>query len=238
MNENVEEMYNQLVGQFRRYIGHVTANVGGVYENIKTSAKAEPVYEVTPRAKQKEAMIFLQTQVFQTPKWLMAKDIWNRINNPGEADPIATLQEGALTNLISTSRLNRMQESAERYGADKAYNAIELLNDVQNILFSELVSRKPIESHRRRLQKSYVDKLNNILNGGSSMGMMMVSLNPAGAASFSDVSKSDIPSIARTQLVDLRSEVARAAPLTTDKMSKIHLLDLQQRIKNALDPKK
>ena len=28
--DNLEEMYGQLVGQFSRYMGHVTKNVGGV----------------------------------------------------------------------------------------------------------------------------------------------------------------------------------------------------------------
>ena len=31
----LEGLYNSLVGQYRRYMGHVTKNVGGVYENPK-----------------------------------------------------------------------------------------------------------------------------------------------------------------------------------------------------------
>ncbi|MCW3113379.1 MAG: zinc-dependent metalloprotease, partial [Segetibacter sp.] len=234
-NENIDEMYTQLVAQFRRYMGHVAANVGGVYETIKTSAQDEPVYEVTPKAKQREAITFLQSQIFITPKWLMSKDIWNRVNNPGETDPIVASQESVLNSLFSSSRLNRMQQSTERFGASKAYSAIELFNDVQNGLFVELTSKQPIDTYRRRLQKSYVDKLNDLINPSS--GFTISFGGGSTAISSVDISNTDIPSIARAQLVQLRTSVTNAIPATTDKMSKMHLLDLKQRIKDALDPK-
>jgi hypothetical protein len=234
-NENIDEMYAQLVGQYRRYTGHVTANVGGVYENIRTSMEATPVYEVTPKSRQKEAVAFLQANVFETPNWLLSKEILNRINNPGETNPVVTAQESALNSLISTDRLNRMQESTERFGAQKAYSAMELLDDVQNGLFQELKSKKPIDSYRRRLQKSYVEKLSGMVNGSQGMA---ISVNRAGGLSFSNVGNSDLSAIARMQLVDLQKQVALASAGTTDKMSRIHLIDLRERIKDALDPKK
>lgn len=235
-NQNIDEMYTQLVGQFRRYMGHVTANVGGVYETIKTSAQAEPVYEVTPKTRQTEALNFLQTQLFNTPVWLMDKSILNRITNPGESDLIASAQEAALNNLLSADRLNRMQISLERFPG-KAYSAVEMINDLQNGLFSELKSKKPIDTYRRRMQKSYVDKLEAFVNPATTTGLLLISFNRAGSLSPTELSRTDIPSIARMQLMQLKTQVSGALAGTTDKMSKIHLLDLQQRIKTALDPK-
>lgn len=236
-DKNIDEMYGQLTGQFRRYVGHVTANVGGVYENIKTSMQSGPVYEPTPKAKQREAVAFLQQQVFATPTWLISKEIWNRINNPGESDPVASAQETALSNLLSTERLTRLQESADRYGAVKAYSALELFEDVQNGLFAELKTNKPIDSYRRKLQKSYVDKLNKMINSNNSV-ISFVSTGRSNSFASGDLSKTDIPSIARAQLVSLKKQVERAATAESDRMSKLHLLDINQRIKDALDPKK
>jgi hypothetical protein len=234
-NENIDEMYTQLVTQFRRYMGHVTTNIGGVTETIKTSTQDEPVYEVTPKAKQREAVAFLQNQIFVTPYWLMSKNIWNRINNPGATDPIVTSQETVLNSLLTTSRLTRMQEVTERFGATKAYSAVELVHDVQKGLFTELISKKPIDTYRRRLQKSYVDKLKSMVNSPSSNAGFLISFGGPSALS-ADVSRTDIPSIARAQLVELKSQVTNAIAGTTDKMSKIHLLDLKERIKDALEP--
>ncbi|MBC7720635.1 MAG: zinc-dependent metalloprotease [Pedobacter sp.] len=235
LNENIAEIYTQLLGQFNRYIGHVTKSIGGITETFKSVDEKGDVYEVVPKAYQKEAVGFLNKQLFQTPRWLVAKDIWNKFNNPIALDPVASVQERGLSSLISTDRMNRMQVCLERFGGDKAYNAMELLNDVQTDLFSELSSKKPIDEYRRILQKSYVEKLSAVINPiatGGSISIQGISFGPS-----VDLKRSDVPAIVRAQLVELRSKILSAAPTTADKMSKVHLLDLEQKIKKALDPK-
>lgn len=241
LNENIETMYGQLLGQFRRYVGHVSRNIGGVYETFKTAEQDEPVYEVTPKSMQRDALGFLNRQLFQTPKWLIDKKIWDKINPPGSVDPIASAQEAALAGLLSGDRMNRMQYSVERFGADKAYSALEMISELQNDLFSELKSNKAIDGYRRMLQKSYVDKLDNLLNPPAISVSGTITFPGGGgranpyATGFN--SRSDVYSIARAQLVQLRSQVAAAAGTASDRMSKIHLQDLSEKIKQALDPK-
>ncbi len=239
LNENIAEIYTQLLGQFRRYMGHVTKNIGGITETFKSVDEKGDVYEVVPKAYQKEAVSFLNKQLFQTPKWLVAKDIWNRFNNPIALDPIANAQESSLASLISTDRMNRMQICMERFGTDKAYNAMELLSDVQTDLFSELSSKKSIDEYRRILQKSYVEKLSSIINPKSENTSFVITGGGRGGFSATpiDLKRSDVPAIVRAQLVGLRSKIIAAIPATKDTMSKVHLLDLDQKIKNALDPK-
>ncbi len=238
-NENIATMYGQLLGQYRRYYGHVARNIGGVYETFKVAEQDEPVYEPTPKAMQRDALGYMNRQVFQTPKWLIDKKIWDKINAPGTADPLASAQEGALATLLTLDRLNRMQYAAERFGADKAYSAIEMMNDLQTDLFSELKSNKAIDSYRRMLQKSYVEKLNNLLNPASNNAATII----IGGGGFSNPyasganSRSDVYSIARAQLTQLRAQVNAAAATNSDRMSKIHLQDLAEKIKRALDPK-
>lgn len=238
MYENVDQMYTQLVGQYRRYIGHVTTNVGGIYENINTSLQGEQVYQITPKSLQKDAVVFLNEQVFQTPTWLMSNEILTRISNPGESEPVETAQESALSNLISTDRLNRLQESIDRYGIEKAYTASELLSDVQSNLFAELRTKKSIDTYRRRLQRSYVERLNNIANPSVTGNGILFSGGGFSSVYGNDLKMSDLPSIAVAQLSDLKTLVNSTLLLTTDKMTRLHLLDLQKRIKDALDPKK
>ena len=236
LNDNLSDIYGQLVAQFRRYIGHVSRNVGGVYETFKSVEQPGAVYEITPKALQKESVTFLNKQVFTTPRWLIVKDVWDRINNPVGLNPVASLQEVALANLISVDRMQRMQTCIERFGADKTYNAMELLNDVQVGLFSELSTQKPIEYYRRLLEKSYVDKLSAIINPTSGSATTL-SFQGFTITMGADASRSDLPAIARGQLQQLRSQILAAIPLTTDKLSKLHLQDLQEKIKRTLDPK-
>lgn len=239
LNDNIEVMYNQLLGQFRRYVGHVSRNIGGVYETFKTADQDEPVYEITPKSMQRDALGFLNRQLFQTPKWLIDKKILDKINPPGTVDPIANAQESALAGLLSGDRLNRMQYCVERFGADKAYSALDMLGELQADLFSELKSNKAIDGYRRMLQKSYVDKLDNLINPPATTTTITISFPGSRPNPYATglTNRSDVYSIARAQLVQLKAQVSAAAGSATDRMSRIHLQDLSEKIRKALDPK-
>jgi len=234
--ENISSMYAQLLGQFRRYVGHVTANVAGVYETFKTVEQDEAVYEITSKSRQREAVAFLNKHVFETPSWLIDHNLWNKFNNPVSNDPIMNLQDAALNNLVSSDRLNRLQLSGERFGLDKAYSATELLNDVENAIFSEVKSKKSVNMYRRLLQKSYVERLLSIVNPTAPMVNVSFGIG-GGSTSTTDLKKTDVPAIVRAQLIALRAQLNAAAPGVEDKMTKIHLQDLSEKIKQGLEPK-
>jgi len=69
-------MYGAIVNQFSRYMTHVEKNIGGVMINPKTIEEAVPVVQFVSRAKQQQAMVFLQTELFNTPKWLLDSQIF------------------------------------------------------------------------------------------------------------------------------------------------------------------
>ena len=71
-------MYNQVTGQFTMYMGHVAKYVGGIMETPKMVEEKGPVYEIVPEAKQKEAVDFLNKQLFTTPSWLINQDIFEQ----------------------------------------------------------------------------------------------------------------------------------------------------------------
>ena len=111
-----------------------------------------------------------------------------------------------------------------------------MLGDVQGNLFSELNSKKQIDHYRRLLQKAYVDRLLSILNPATGGLTITISFGGPAGPSF-DPKKSDVPAIVRAQLVALRSQLGTAAAGFGDKLSKVHLQDLAERIKQGLDPK-
>ena len=229
--ENLSDMYYALAGQFGRYMGHVLKNVGGVYETPKSIEQTgEDVYEPTPKAIQQEAVAFLNKQLFETPEWLLNKEILNKISNPVTNEYVSNIQTGILNSLLSGARLNRLVVSANRYGDNSTYSLEDMINDVKKGIWNELVSNKPIDGYRRNLQKAYVDDLANILNPPPAP--------PANGFMVAPTTKNtDVASIARAQMVALRAQINSAIPGTKDKMSKYHLEDVSERIKKALDPK-
>jgi hypothetical protein len=235
--DNLQEMYENVLGQFGRYMGHVTKNVGGVQETFKSIEQPGDVYEATPKATQKEAVDFLSKQLFTTPTWLLDKNILNKFSNPGMAESLTTVQENTLKSLLSAARLFRLNVCTGRYGSS-AYSVDDLLTDAKKAIWSELPTGAAIDMYRRNLQKVYIASLVSLINPEPSAVPAFGGTLPRGFAIFvGDIKNTDVPSIARAQLMELRNEIGAAIARETDKISKYHLQDVQDRIKKALDPK-
>jgi hypothetical protein len=231
--ENLAQMYRQSVGQFNRYIGHVSRNIGGYYETQKSVEQDGSVYEVTPKAVQKEAVAFINNQLFATPTWMLDPKILDKISSP-TGDQLGSLQDNTLGSLLSAGRLTRMTTSSKRF--PNSYDIAELFSDLKKGIFSELSSKKAIDGYRRNLQKSYVDRMSALIGNAPAGGGITISIGGAVSAG-PDPKKTDVTSVVRAHLAALRSEIQATIPATTDTMSKYHLMDLSERIKTALDPK-
>ncbi|MFN2458409.1 MAG: zinc-dependent metalloprotease [Chitinophagaceae bacterium] len=230
--QNLNEIYGQVVTQFNRYANHVVRNIGGVQETFKSVEETGNVYEPTPRATQKQAVSWLHQHVFTTPQWLLDKNILNKISDPVNNN-INTLQSNVLSNLLSVTRLNRMMESVNRFGSN-TYGVVELLSDLKNGIWQEIRTGRIIDMYRRNLQKNYVDRVIALLPSTTTppqtTGAITISFGP-------NTRNTDIPSIARGHLRELQTDIRVAARRTNDKLSRYHLMDLDQRIEQVLNPR-
>jgi hypothetical protein len=232
---SLSEIYGQITGQFSRYMGHVSRNVGGIYLTPKVWEQDGNVYEYTPKAKQKDAVDFLNKQLFNTPMWLVDNRIYDRIGGTPLVT-IGNIQDNVLNRLFSTSTLNKLIQFEAEDGS-QAYGISELFSDLKKGIWSELVTKKKIDVYRRNLQKSYVNILSGIIAPAKSSETTIV-INFGGTSRPQlSADKSDIKSLVRAHLVSLRNEIKAAIPGTTDEMSRYHLQDVVTRIDNALNPK-
>ncbi|MEC5147177.1 zinc-dependent metalloprotease [Chitinophaga sp. 212800010-3] len=225
---NLGELYREVAGQFSRYMGHVAKNVGGIYETPKTVEQAGAVYEYVPKAIQKEAIQFLNKQLFTTPKWLVNQDLLSRIGSDGLA-LVGAQQEPVLARLMSANTINKLIKTEAAQGT-QAYSANEMLSDLKKSVFSEIAAHQPVDAYRRNLQRYFVDHLTSLLTPAAPANPMMIVYGGA------DPTKSDAAAIGRAQLVALRTEL-RAAAGSGDAMTRSHVQDLIARIGKALDPK-
>jgi hypothetical protein len=236
--DKLEEMYNQLVGQYRRYMGHVTKYVGGIYETPKTYEQAGTVYDPTPAALQKDAVAFLNRQLFETPQWMLDPGVLSMIKPGAGVEQVRQVQEATLTSLFDYARMQRLIET--QAANPKAYALDDLFTDVRSGVWSELRTRKAIDTYRRNLQKVHAERLIALINPANTPSAA-ANFNPfrfgAAPSPVADPKKSDVISLARAHLVALRGEITGALPSIADKMSKYHLQDVLVRINQALDPK-
>lgn len=152
--KNLSSIYNQVNSQFMRYCYHVIANVGGVYYNYKTVDQPGDVYVDEPKAKQEEAVAFLEHNVLTEPKWLIAEPYMLRIM-PNPQMFVERLGTKVLGSMLSSAVLDRMTAT---------YPVDEYLPRVYDYLFSEVSNNAQPSSYRKALQRYAVSRLLSIFN--------------------------------------------------------------------------
>jgi len=210
--EDLEEIYGQVIGQFTRYVGHVSSNIGGIYEYDKTFGQEGAVYTSVPKEKQQRAVAFLNNQVFKTPTWLINQDILNKIQGSGLLDRIKGLQTYGLRNALSESRQKRLIESHTLNPS--GYGLTNLYAELKAGVFAEIYAGSSIDPFRRNLQKVFVDAMLNQLSENVS-------------------STTDIQSLTRYTLKELQKDLEKAAKKQSDTLTKAHLEDLANRLEKV-----
>jgi hypothetical protein len=232
----LDELYGALTGQFKRYMGHVTKNVGGIYDTPKTYDMTGNQFEVVPKSLQKDAVAFLNTQLFTTPKWLLNQNILSKINPENGVEAIKSMQDATLNSLLAGDRMVRLMETSSI--SKDNYSVDELMTDLKKGIFSELKNKNSIDIYRRNIQKLYVDKMIELLNPGeASVRAVPVGVTYGFNTRKVNLAQTDLPSISRGQLNSLKTELKLSTDRMTDRISRYHVLDLIYRIEEGLDPK-
>ena len=231
--DDLDEMYGHVISQFNRYMGHVSNNIGGVYEHYKTSDQAGAVYTYVDKNHQKRALDFIQDNLFETPEWLLDKEIFGRIEFAGSTERVRGLQERTLNNILSLGKMARMIEN-EALNGNEAYKLIDTTRDLRNGVWSELRSGKKIDTYRRNLQRAHIDRLEYLMTAENQSGRTN---SPYVKSTAVNTSQSDIRAVVRAELVSLQSAIRSGLGRTGDSMSRIHLQDALKRIDAILNPK-
>mgnify|MGYP006072381237 CR=1 FL=1 len=214
--DDLSELYGELLGVWNRYAGHVSGNIGGVYEYNKKPTQDGVVYNSVSEKKQKEAMVWLQQNVFRTQDWLVNKSILSNIDESGYTNRMLNLQNKQLYSLLNASKLERMIDAS--IITPDTYNVLEMLRDLRMGIFSEVNYIKNVDVFRRNLQKSMIAKMGVLFNSKT-------------------IKNSDINSIIRGELQALNFHLTIAKDRRVNKMTKYHYRDCMANIKEILYPK-
>ncbi len=232
--ENYEELqylYGQVLSQFRRYLGHVSTNVGGVYQYYKTSDQEGAVYTHVEKSHQKNCIKFLNKNLFETPTWMIDKNILDKIQFAGAVDQVRGLQSSYLNRILDFGRLARVIEN-EALNGSEAYSLDELMSDLKNGIFSELKNNSNIDIYRRNIQRAFIQRLGYLMKENQSIPSFFRS---SSSITRVKVDESDIRSSTLGVLIDLRRELNKAQKkYSSNKSVKNHLLYCVGLINNIL----
>ena len=229
---DLNTMYGQVLSQFNRYMGHVTTNIGGVYQFYKTYDQSGAVFTHVDKSHQKNCMNFLQKELFKTPMWMIDKNILNKIEFAGNTNRIRATQSRTLNNILDFGRMARMIEN-EAINGNQAYSLIEMMSDLKNGIWEEVYTNKSIDVYRRNLQLAYLDRISYIMNENQGP----VPSWARGRVTTVKVGQSDIRTIAVGQLLELRKDIRKSIKRNSDKMSKMHLEMASAKINRILNGK-
>lgn len=219
---NLDNMYENVSMQYKRYISHVVRYIGSRLVTPLTADQKGKVWEHFSRDQQKQAVRFLDEQLFTTPTWLVDEKLYNYRGGAGHFE-LLKAQQGVLERLVSTNTfgaLNRFEANQPK----NAYSFDELLDDLERSIWKELDKRQAIDIYRRDLQKAYVSQLTLLLNLGYSVKM----------EDFSPFVNTDLQSNVTGHIRGLIKEIKLALPSYTDRKSKDHLVDVAGRLEKAL----
>src|SRR6266700_472551 len=233
--DRLDDMYGELINQWAREMNHVAVVVGGVYQFTKYAGQTGTVYQPVPRAKQAEAVQFLNDNVFTTPSFFFDPEILRRIEPTGFVDRVRQRQTSVLNLLFQDSRLSRLAEqSATQPGS---YTITDLFGDVRRGIFAEFgAGPVRVDEYRRNVQRAFVDQMERLIS------TPLVTPLPPGFTPFPGFNvppprPADARAQARLELVDLQTTLRGAQARAGDRTTRAHVVDLLARIDQILNPR-
>lgn len=229
--EKAEELYDNVFNQYRRYVGHVTKWVGGLFDTPKTADQAGTVFEPASKDMQRSAVRFLHQQLFQAPMWLMDVNLTSKLKAENGVKRIADLQTSTINRLYDSSRLQRLIEAKASYPS--AYGLEDFFMDMEKGIWAELNQGGSTTVFRRNLQKIHLEKMIELLEESKPLrGRISTYFRTTSAV---DNSLSDIRSMAMGRLMELYKTLDKKGAKNGDRLTKYHYMDCQKRIEEALD---
>jgi hypothetical protein len=234
----LRSVFGQGIGEYRNMCNNVPKYIGGVYayrDHVGDPNGRIP-FEVVPALKQRQALEFLNAQIFSEDAFQFSPELLNKLapryfgdfqgSNWTRArhdypihDVVFAIQARALSRLYSKSVLNRMQDNELKTPInEEIFKMSELFNTLQMSLWSEMEQRENINSYRRKLQRTHVHIMVSIL------------------LQKNNDYPGDAVSLARNNLIDLKSKIKRIkSHPALDSYTKVHLTEIESKISSALE---
>ena len=162
-NENyneLNELYGELLGVYRRYIYHVHSLVGGIYDTPHNQNQKEVIrYVNVDKNKQIEALRFLEKNLWNTQNWLMEKELISQIKGEGVLNSLQSIQLSAFNRFLNEDKLNRMLSAENSLKG----NALPVNGLIDNLFHTLIKKPKDPDLSEQRLQIHFVERIDFLL---------------------------------------------------------------------------
>ncbi|AFU68516.1 zinc-dependent metallopeptidase [Psychroflexus torquis ATCC 700755] len=158
--EDLEELYGEMLGVYRRYIYHVASVVGGVHETLLTKGQPGEPYQVVNKAEQEKALEFLNENVWTPQYWLIENALVSKFSKSGKLKSVISLNKRMLNRLMDADRLNLMWDTNSSL-IGNGLSPQELLDRLAGDL---VYGRTTPDQVERELQKYFAHQLKELMS--------------------------------------------------------------------------
>lgn len=233
----LNDFYGRVIGQWALEMNHVAVVVGGVWRHEKYASQSGAIHQPVPRARQAEAVRFLNENAFATPAYFLDTAILRRLEPTGYVERVRVRQTVLINTLFQDARLSRLVDQEGTLPRGSAYTLVNLFDDVRGGVFGELSAAVPaVDGYRRNLQNAFLDQMDRLLNTPLAP--------PAGPGGFGGgfgqqpiPRPADARALARFNLLEVQRLARGAATRATDRATRAHLTDVAARADRILNPR-
>jgi hypothetical protein len=236
-NDDLNEIYGRLIGQWRNEVVHVTNLVGGSMSQEKYGSQPGVRFVPYSREKQQAAVEFINQNVFRTPQFFLDQAVLRRIEPNGALSRIRSAQAAVLSSLLNNARMSRMIEyNALAPDKSETYSLRQMLGDVRSGVWTEVSAPSVrIDAFRRNLQYAYLDLVGAKINGP--FPPPPAGIPPQFAAQFAPP-PDEARGLLRSELLTLDAQLRSAMGRAADADTRAHIVEARHRIDVILYPNK
>lgn len=166
----IEETYDEIVDQQKRYMEHAMINLGGIYINRRYHGDPIKLYEYVPYAKQKEALEFILEQLNTSRDWIINDQITQAIGPNNKALVMLTQ---FFNNMFSREIMGRFQLNTLE--GKNEFTIENYLSIIFNTMYSNKRGKLSLED--MAYQHSFIDNLKEVIDKGEFKAGSKHSLN-------------------------------------------------------------
>lgn len=151
-------LLNDINSQFKRYMGHCMALIGGGRNNLAVQGDGKPAVTPVPKAKQREALFFVLSQTIEQPNWIVTPEVRSKLGL--SENNFSDYMLSVMNILLSNGTLGKISKMSLVVGPD-AYTPQQYMDDLHRFVW-EKTDR--LSAAEKNMQYAYVANLISTLD--------------------------------------------------------------------------
>ena len=144
------ELYQAIVSQYSRYIGHIARNIGGLYRREVKFGDGQKPFENVPRQKQIDCLERL-FEMWADLDWIADEGVLNRL--PVIGTPVQALRNSIQSYILSAPFACGLSDGVDT----REFGPVECFGIVADKVWGPTRNKLPLTPEQRRFQKDFVE---------------------------------------------------------------------------------